>query len=420
VSDTHPVEILSSKDCEREILAQSYTLCPVRGQTYSIYLDSEAGDEISSAIAGGTYGFPFEFYLLPELVEPGQRVLDLGAHIGTFSLFAATLGYPVVSVEASPRNAALLRHSARKNGFTALRVVQVAVSDQAGELEFIQAGPYSLVSNPGMSNPTISVSAVTVDKLLDDVGWDRVDFVKMDIEGSEVAALRGMSRLLSREDAPAILYESNGYTLNLFGETPAYLMACLEEYGYSCYLVDSDRLVRSRPGELQAEVCVNYLATKRPLNTRISRRIAPPMSSRDRAIKVLSSSIGPNVHARAHIARALSQAEPLILSDRRVVNALRVLMTDSDSSVRAAAAWWQEHESYRDRTSLFHRPRPQVHEANRDEIASRLQVHQRYKAILKRDLKIARLNRWANRSVRSLPGLYRCVLRAVWARLKLG
>jgi hypothetical protein len=255
-----------------------------------------------------------------------------------------------------------------------------------------------------------------------DVGWDGVDFVKMDIEGSEVAALRGMSRLLSREDAPAILYESNGHTLNIFGETPSNLIGLMEGYGYRCYLVGSGRLVRTRPGELQAQGCVNYLATKRPLNALRSWRIVPSMSFKDRVIKILSSSVSPDAHGhtRAYIARALSQAEPLILSDRRVMNALRVLVTDSDASVRAAAAWWQEHASHRGRLSLCHRAKRQVREANRDESASRLQMHQRYKAILERDLEIARQDRRANRSVRGLPGLCTRVLRAVWARLKLG
>ena len=61
---------------------------------------------------------------------------------------------------------------------------------------------------------------MTVDSVLEDLEWDYVDLIKMDIEGSEVAAVRGMKNLLSKPSAPPILYESNGHTLWFFNKTP--------------------------------------------------------------------------------------------------------------------------------------------------------------------------------------------------------
>jgi FkbM family methyltransferase len=414
VSHTHLVESLVLQDGEQEISASGYTLGLGEAEEFLIYIDREERDGISTAIAGGTYSLPSEYDVLPELIAPGQKVLDLGAHIGTFSLFAAALGCQVVSVEASPRNAALLRHSAHVNGFVAQRVVSAAVSDHVGRLEFVQAGSYGMVANPKVGHPTISVSAVTVDKLLHDVGWESVDFVKMDVEGSEVAALRGMSRLLSREDAPPILYESNAYTLNLFKETPARLMALLEEYGYRCYLVDVNRLVRVRADELQIEVYADYLATKHPLEALGAWPIVPSLSFEDRIVKILSSSVDPSVHARAYFARALSRADVRTLSDPRVVNALAVLETDRDASVRTAVAWSRGTEMERAQPDVFR----QVDGESNAKVVLRAWAHRRHRIVLEWDRLSAEVSRWKDPPLRGVIELCRRFVRAVWTKLK--
>src|SRR5207245_1177343 len=113
-----------------------------------------------------------------------------------------------------------------------------AVSDRPGTLEFCQAGPYGHVAAPGSWAADVVVPALAVDDLLDEHGWDRVDFIKMDIEGSEVAGLLGMARRLGRADAPPLFVESNGHTLALFDQTPATLKATLEGFGYRNYQVD--------------------------------------------------------------------------------------------------------------------------------------------------------------------------------------
>lgn len=227
--------------------------------------DREAEEEISRSLASGI--FPPEYRpLLRELhrlVPAGGRVLDLGAHVGVFSLAASASGYQVVSVEASPRNASLLRASVSRNGFDGMTVVEAGVSDRPGILEFCPYGPYGhAVTDRTEQYTSIEVRATTVDELLSELRWDRVDFIKMDIEGSEVAAVRGMSRLLARADAPPIFYESNRHTLAFFDKTPRALKASLVEQGYRNYLVTPDGLISVSPEEEQEETVVDYLAIK--------------------------------------------------------------------------------------------------------------------------------------------------------------
>src|SRR5262249_46279022 len=156
-----------------------------------------------------------------------MAVLDLGAHVGSFSLVAAALGCNVLAVEACPWNTALLHASAARNGFAKLQIVEAAVSDRPGTVDFCPHGPFGLVAYPGLNAASLPVRAATVDDLLTEAGWSRVDLVKLDVEGSEVAAVHGMNKLLTRADAPPLIYESNSHTLHLFGQTPKSLKSAL-------------------------------------------------------------------------------------------------------------------------------------------------------------------------------------------------
>jgi hypothetical protein len=108
----------------------------------------------------------------------------------------------------------------------------------------------------------VNVPAVTVDDLLVEIGWDRPDFIKMDIEGSEVVALRGMAGLLAGPNAPPIYYESNGHTLAFYGQSTKNLKASAANAGYVNYLIESDKLVPVSTEDFQGQTCVDYLALK--------------------------------------------------------------------------------------------------------------------------------------------------------------
>jgi FkbM family methyltransferase len=272
------------------------------------------------------------------LPEPG-RVVDLGAHIGTFTLYAAALGHEVAAVDASARNVALLRQSVAANAFRRVHVVHAAVSDAPGELRFTEFGPYGVVSTPLLDWPTVAVKAVTLDGLLDDLGWDGVDVVKMDIEGSEIAALRGMRNALSRERTRLIL-ESNGHTLNLFGHSPGTLLEELCAAGYRTWQVRGRSLVPMEPSELQFECVVDYLALRNgsacPRGWRIGSRRAAAAQARLAAAACRDS----NPCVRAHAARTLRLADAAMLSRASIRAALRSLAADPVPDVRADVAWF--------------------------------------------------------------------------------
>lgn len=127
-----------------------------------------------------------------QLIRPGDTVLDIGAWVGPTSLFAALLGARVVSVEADPRAAELLRGNIAANPGLAGRMTVVERAAAA------VAGPISLAAprKPGDSMSSVllgardggwTVQAVTPAELLDLArpSGDGALLVKVDIEGGE-------------------------------------------------------------------------------------------------------------------------------------------------------------------------------------------------------------------------------------------
>ena len=230
----------------------------------TVSLDHQGEDPIALAYKNGDMQHMADVTALAkQRIGPEDKVLDLGAHLGGFAMFAGALGCEVIALEASPRNAALVRKSVEANEFDNVTVVHAAVSDQPGELEFSAYGPYGHIASTATNLPTVRVRALTVDELLAEHGWDSVKFIKMDVEGSEISALRGMSKLLNSDSAPTILLESNSHTLGFYDKTPADLLAELKSFGYKVYTRgENNSLTEVDENVKQVETIMDYLAEK--------------------------------------------------------------------------------------------------------------------------------------------------------------
>jgi FkbM family methyltransferase len=332
------------------------------GTRFEVAIDARLMDPISRGVVAGDFWFLHDFYLLLDLMKPGDTVLDLGGHVGTFSLAAAALGGRVACIEAAPENAALLRASVARNGFHDMHVIQAVATDHEGTSRFLPNGPWGTISNaavarsPGLIYGTehapVTVRALTIDRLLGELGWEQVNFIKADVEGSEVATIRGMTQLLTRPNAPMLLYEANGHALHFFGETPGRLHTSLQRLGYTSYQLEPERLVSIRPGELQPECVINCFAVKGPPPLLDGWRITAPRSLEDTIRKITAEAVHADEHHRAYIARALGEAEPgAILSDPRVGTAMTSLCNDPSEDVRAAAVWWVDESAGDNRDS---------------------------------------------------------------------
>jgi FkbM family methyltransferase len=341
--------------------------------TFSIVTDVDAPDWISHHLDAGVYPPTYMplFQLLSTILPKGGRVLDLGAHIGTFALATAANGYEVLAVEASPTNASVLQASIERNHFTNMRLVNAAVSDKAGSLEFCSYGPYGHVATPLTDFPRITVPALPIDDLLAEHGWDKVDFIKMDIEGSEVAGLEGLRSLLSRPDAPPILVESNGHTLDFYGLVPDSLKAKLESFGYKNYLVEDGRLSPVQIGDLQPSTVVDYLAVKQMPANLGNWQVTDALTPEEILVRVVASCHAPNADDRYYIARALKTADASVLEDPRVIEGVRAMLSDVDDRVKSAAVRIDSAQASAPRRPWFLRWNPWRAEAKKAETAGR-------------------------------------------------
>lgn len=183
---------------------------------------------------------------LRRLVQPGMVLLDVGAHVGYYTrLFAALTGADgqVIAFEPHPRTHKALQANLRR--LPNVTALQVAVAETAGVAELYD---YLMMSASGSLHYDESMAAlqqaqmnesdvaprrqdgfemrkyrvetVTIDQCLLEMGIEQADLVKMDIEGAEINALRGMKRTIAHSPKLSLIMEYNPQALQAFGYEP--------------------------------------------------------------------------------------------------------------------------------------------------------------------------------------------------------
>jgi FkbM family methyltransferase len=166
---------------------------------------------------------PFESDLFRTVLRPNMRVLDVGANIGYYTLLAARAVGPagnVLALEPDPRTVPYLRANIQDNRFTNVTVVEGAASDHSGRSVFRQS---AIAGHSGL-HPTMTdampneIDIVTT--RIDDLRPGVVDVAKIDIEGGEPAALRGMTETLASSSSLRLFIEFNPIALEVAGNDP--------------------------------------------------------------------------------------------------------------------------------------------------------------------------------------------------------
>jgi FkbM family methyltransferase len=190
---------------------------------------------------------PFTRELFERAVHDAPAVIDGGAHIGLYTLIAARneAVEEVWAVEPDPYNLKALLFNIRRNGLQRnARVVGAALSDRSEVTNFFR-GRSTIGGSLGRREDigevrTVEVQATTVDSILQDSSPERI-VVKLDVEGSERRALRGMMRTLERAAGVTLITEVNPSALASVGETPEGLVEELEGTALTVFAVDERR-----------------------------------------------------------------------------------------------------------------------------------------------------------------------------------
>lgn len=175
-------------------------------------------------------------------VYPGQVIVDIGANIGLFSLMAAEIVGPrgrVIAYEPHPKTFRELQDNLERNGYTNVQTVSCAISDAPGVLRMSVFADCDLNSVAFKADlDVIEVPARTLDDSLDELGIDRCHLIKMDIEGGELFALRGIERTLKRNPNLRMLIEMHNSQIRALGGSPEELLQMLMDRGFTLYEIN--------------------------------------------------------------------------------------------------------------------------------------------------------------------------------------
>lgn len=187
---------------------------------------------------------PVELYLLMQLLEPGHTVVDGGANVGLYSIMMSTAvgqGGSVHAFEPVPATHAMLGDNIGRNRLANVTVSNAALSDQPGVVSLGLAA--DKVGNDGAFGvghqapvSAVDVTTITLDEYAVGHHLSRIDFVKLDVEGSELRALRGMGEILQR-DEPMLLVEICQSTARRAGFEVNDILDLLGPLGYRAFVI---------------------------------------------------------------------------------------------------------------------------------------------------------------------------------------
>jgi FkbM family methyltransferase len=184
-----------------------------------------------------------EYDFIRAFLQRGMTVLDVGAHHGFYTVLASKLVGQlgkVIAFEPSPRERKALRLNIVINRLKNISIQGVALADEDSEANLYVVQEYATGCNslrppahdvPNEARP-VPVRTTQLDSWLASANIDHVDFIKLDVEGAELAVLTGAANLLQRQPRPVILAEVQDVRTQPWGYRAREIVAMLERFGY--------------------------------------------------------------------------------------------------------------------------------------------------------------------------------------------
>ena len=183
---------------------------------------------------------------IQHVVRPGSVCLDIGANVGAHTLVMARAAGPagrVIAFEPHPELARRLRENIGLNAYRQVDVVEAAISDKDGNAAFFgfepgafRQGISSLVPDERAKHE-LSVATLDGASLARRFGLERLDFVKIDVEGHDAVVVRALLETLERY-RPLVIFEYRKRRWEQAGASLADTLARLRARGYAFWHVD--------------------------------------------------------------------------------------------------------------------------------------------------------------------------------------
>jgi FkbM family methyltransferase len=145
------------------------------------------------------------------IIKSDSVCMDVGAHAGAWAIRLAQKAKTVLAIEPVPRSMKQLMYNTKVNGLKNLRFFEFALSNRTGKAKIAMLQSYGQYSLSNLGNQTLKDEIEVDVKTLDSMGpfIDRLDFIKIDIEGHEIEMLEGGMKVL-KEFKPVMFIEVHG------------------------------------------------------------------------------------------------------------------------------------------------------------------------------------------------------------------
>jgi FkbM family methyltransferase len=189
-----------------------------------------------------------ETKLFKRVIEKGMTVVDLGANIGWYTLIAAKLvgrKGKVYAFEPDPNNCTLLRKNVQTNGYQNVTVEQKAVLDRCGPVKLFLScdnlGDHRIYDSCD-GRRCITTEGIILDDYFKDK-YEKIDVIKIDIQGAEMSALLGMERIIKANDKLKMFIEFSPFLIMRSGFSPEDFLNKLLKYGFKIYVINGQKRI---------------------------------------------------------------------------------------------------------------------------------------------------------------------------------
>ena len=201
-------------------------------------LELQLNDYIDMWLYTGADFEPHTVSLFRKILKTGDNALDIGANIGYLSLIASNIvgsSGKIYAFEPTPETIIKFKKNLALNNCSNIILYQTAVSETNGTAVF--RIPSDEVKNSGRAslrdieenNFEIKVETTRLDSMLEDL--PTIQLVKMDIEGAEAMALKGMEQLINR-DRPLFIMELSGFYLQQLSSSSNFVIEFFKKKHY--------------------------------------------------------------------------------------------------------------------------------------------------------------------------------------------
>ncbi|MDD3783490.1 MAG: FkbM family methyltransferase [Candidatus Portnoybacteria bacterium] len=210
---------------------------------------------VSSHLLGDKVYEPTETNIVRGQINKGDIVVDMGANIGYYTLiFAGLVGKSgkVFAFEPDRDNFALLSKNVKENKFDNVILINKAISDKNGQTKLYLSkdnkGDHRIYDS-GENRDSVVVDVVCLDDFLGEYKH-KINFIKMDIQGAEGNALKGMIDIIKNSKKIKILAEFWPMGLSNFNFNPKEFLEILEDYGFSFYNIQRAGTIKATKDEI--------------------------------------------------------------------------------------------------------------------------------------------------------------------------